>query len=92
MRTERCRVVTACTTGLVVEGIRKGDHHRNQQHHYARPLEQQSAQVFQRVIGAEHVEENLMNHLEAENRIDRLAQPEKHEIRICTSGEIKRKE
>src|SRR5229473_469335 len=76
----------------LVEGIRKGDHHRNQQHHHSRPFEQQSAQVFQSVIGAEHVEKNLMNDLEAENRVDRLAHPEKNEINLVIAGEPKRKD
>src|SRR5260370_24723187 len=67
---------------ILVKRVRKGDHYRNQQHHHSRPLEQQRTQVFQRVIGAEHVEENLMNDFKAENRVDRLAQPEKNEIHL----------
>src|SRR5208282_1000003 len=77
---------------MPVERIRKGDDHRNQQHHHARPLEHQSSQVFQGVIGAEHVNENLMNYLEAEDRVDRLTQPEKPEIWGGLAREPKRKE
>src|SRR4030088_3833813 len=76
----------------LVEGIRKGHHHRNQQHHHARPLEKQCAQVFQSVIGAKHIEENLMNNLEAENGVDRLAQPETPEIQTVVAGAPKRKD
>src|ERR1700687_233230 len=77
---------------ILIERLRKGNHHRNHQHDHARPLEQQSAQVFQRVIGTEDVEENLMNNLEAENRVDRLAQPEEPEIHRVIASEPKRKD
>src|SRR3981081_1159512 len=77
---------------ILIERIRKGDHHRNHQHDHASPLEQQSAQVFQRVIGAEHVDENLVNNLEAENRVACLAQPEERESHGVSAGEQKRKD
>src|SRR5208337_1190104 len=77
---------------IPVERIRKGDDQRNQQHDHTRPLEEESAQIFQRVIGAEHVEENLMNNLEAENRVDRLTQPEEPKIHVLIAGEPKGKD
>src|SRR5271169_6933389 len=77
---------------IVIRRVREGDYHRNQQQHHTRPLEQQSAQIFQRVIGTKHVKEYLVNHFEAEKRVDRLAQPEQIEVHIARAQEPKRKE
>src|SRR5271163_989728 len=77
---------------IAIGRVGEGDYHRNQQQHHACPLEQKSAQVFQRVIGTKDVKKDLVNHFEAEKRVDRLAQPEQVEIHISQAHEPQRKE
>jgi len=64
----------------LVEGIGEGDDHGNQEHHHARPAKHERTQVLQGVVRAKDVKKNFMNHLEAQNCVDRFAQPEKDEI------------
>ena len=57
--------------GIALEGVGKCHHHRDQQHHYARPLEDHRAEVLKRVMRPEHVEKDLVNNLETQNCINR---------------------
>jgi len=66
--------------GISSERIRCCDDNRDQQHYDAGPFEHGSSKVFQSVIRPKDIQENLVNNLEAQDRVHSLAQPEQPEV------------
>src|SRR6202163_890931 len=68
------------------------NHSRHEQHYQTRPLEQNRAQIPQRVEGLENIEKDLMNDLEAETYVYCVADPVQVEVSRIVIPEVSGKD